>query len=432
MKYKLSILLMCILLVAGFSGFAFADEKFELKMYVGEVIDLDSFLIENQMLTAEEDMSWTSGNESVVQVNSSGRVEALESGKATIYAKDKNNSSRVATIKIEVVSMVDDFRLVKDSITIRIGEVVNLEYEITPVDGQDSVYNEEIEWTSSNLHIAEVDENGQVVGVKEGTTTIHAKTVDGNRKDDVTVVVSGLKEDILIDDGAKEVDIYVGGSHDFKATSDGIDVTLGVEWSSVIEDTLTIDDNGVAEGLEEGTTQVKAATWDKKKFDTIMVNVISMVKGITLSEKSVRLEHIDDTIDLDYTLIPAFEGLMPYEDDVKWTSSNSNIASVDGNGVVTAKDKGIARITATTVDGELEAYCTVTTLEDADEREVIVQKISLDHPVETLFVGQKYELPIVIEPANATETDLVFGTKIGSSSQVSKEEDDDDVMHYYF
>lgn len=47
--------------------------------------------------------------------------------------------------------------------------------------------------------------------------------------------------------------------------------------------------------------------------------------------------------------------------NVKWTSNNKKIATVDKNGYVTAKSKGVARITATTTDGSnLSATCTVT------------------------------------------------------------------------
>lgn len=46
--------------------------------------------------------------------------------------------------------------------------------------------------------------------------------------------------------------------------------------------------------------------------------------------------------------------------NVKWTSNNKKIATVDKNGYVTAKSKGVARITATTTDGSnLSATCTV-------------------------------------------------------------------------
>lgn len=47
--------------------------------------------------------------------------------------------------------------------------------------------------------------------------------------------------------------------------------------------------------------------------------------------------------------------------NVKWTSSNNKVATVDSNGYVTAKGKGTVRITATTTDGSnLSATCTVT------------------------------------------------------------------------
>lgn len=46
--------------------------------------------------------------------------------------------------------------------------------------------------------------------------------------------------------------------------------------------------------------------------------------------------------------------------DVKWTSSNNAVATVDATGKVTAISKGTAIITATTVDGNKKANCTVT------------------------------------------------------------------------
>lgn len=213
MKRIVSIVLITLIFTMCLSSVGFAEEKFEITMYVGEVIDLDSFLIENQILSAEENMCWTSGNERVVDINSSGRVEANEEGKSTIYARDKGNSSKIATIKIRVVSMVDDFHLKDEEISIKI------------------------------------------VGIKEGKAKIHAKTVDGNKKDYVVVTVSGIKADILIDDSIDEVQVYVGGEHSFKATNGGRDVTHGVEWSSGLNDVLEIDDDGVAEGKEPGRTQ---------------------------------------------------------------------------------------------------------------------------------------------------------------------------------
>ena len=45
---------------------------------------------------------------------------------------------------------------------------------------------------------------------------------------------------------------------------------------------------------------------------------------------------------------------------VKWTSTDTNVASVDSNGKVTAKDAGSCIIKATTNDGGFVAQCEVS------------------------------------------------------------------------
>lgn len=116
-----------------------------------------------------------------------------------------------------------------------------------------------------------------------------------------------------------------------------------------------------------------------------MVKIVSMVEDVELNHKTFNLSNIGDTVD--YTLISAIPGMEPFEDEVDWKSSNSSIAKVDGNGVVVAKDRGVALITATSVDGEVEAHCSITVKENADDREIPVGKVNLDNPVEELFVG---------------------------------------------
>ena len=46
--------------------------------------------------------------------------------------------------------------------------------------------------------------------------------------------------------------------------------------------------------------------------------------------------------------------------DIQWTSSDSDVASVSANGVVTGKGLGVATITATSADGRATASCLVT------------------------------------------------------------------------
>ena len=80
------------------------------------------------------------------------------------------------------------------------------------------------------------------------------------------------------------------------------------------------------------------------------------VTGVTLNEDKVTLT-VDETATLTATVVP--------EDatnkTVTWTSSHSNVATVE-NGIVTAKEKGTTTITVTTKDGGFSATCEVTVM----------------------------------------------------------------------
>ena len=85
-----------------------------------------------------------------------------------------------------------------------------------------------------------------------------------------------------------------------------------------------------------------------------------LVTSITLNEQEMTLN-----VGEEFTLIPA---ILPENADYKnviWSSSDSEVASVDTQGKVTALAAGNATITATTTDGSnLSASCQVTVVEE--------------------------------------------------------------------
>lgn len=71
----------------------------------------------------------------------------------------------------------------KDSITVKVGETVNLSFTIDP----DNTKNKTVTWTSSNESIAKVND-GTISGINEGDCTITVKTKNG-KTDTCSVVV---------------------------------------------------------------------------------------------------------------------------------------------------------------------------------------------------------------------------------------------------
>lgn len=70
---------------------------------------------------------------------------------------------------------------------------------------------------------------------------------------------------------------------------------------------------------------------------------------------------IGDTVELEYSVFPA----NAEEQSVLFESSDTNVAEIDADGVITAKAEGPCIITAATVDGGFSAYCSVTVLSTA-------------------------------------------------------------------
>lgn len=82
---------------------------------------------------------------------------------------------------------------------------------------------------------------------------------------------------------------------------------------------------------------------------------------------------------------------------IVWTSSNSNIASVDSEGRVTAKTVGVAKITATTEDFLFQSICNISVMP------IIATGIKLNTDSLELLIGEVYTLTYIITPPNTTD-----------------------------
>ena len=71
---------------------------------------------------------------------------------------------------------VTGISLDKTSVTLNTTDTYTLIANVDPIDAS----NKSVIWSSSDAAIATVDENGVVIGMKAGTATITATTVDGN------------------------------------------------------------------------------------------------------------------------------------------------------------------------------------------------------------------------------------------------------------
>ena len=146
----------------------------------------------------------------------------------------------------------------------------------------------------------------------------------------------------------------VGSSLSLTATvypSDAADKS--VTWSSSNTSIATVSGSGVVTAVGAGTAIITAKTNDGNYTAGCTVTVILHQTGVALDKSTLSLE-IGDNSTLTVMVSPAIGK------SVTWSSSNTSVATVSSNGVVTAVNAGTATITAKTIDGGYEANCTVT------------------------------------------------------------------------
>lgn len=100
--------------------------------------------------------------------------------------------------------------------------------------------------------------------------------------------------------------------------------------------------------------------------------------------------------------------------DVQWSSSDTSIATVDYDGMVTAVSIGNAVITAKTVFGGFTATCDITVISP-----IIVTSIALDKTSASLEAGETVTLTATVKPDNATDKTVTWSTSDASIATVT-------------
>lgn len=131
-----------------------------------------------------------------------------------------------------------------------------------------------------------------------------------------------------------------------------------INWTSCDEKVAKVSNTGVVTAIGVGKATITAVTVSGGKSASCVVLVTAdrvAVTGITLDKTTLTLSPSDKS-QLISTIAPADAT----NSNVKWSSDDDKIATVNATGEVTAVAIGTAKITVTTEDGDKTAVCTVT------------------------------------------------------------------------
>lgn len=183
--------------------------------------------------------------------------------------------------------------------------------------------------------------------------------------------------------------------------SDGADITAQDVMSSVFwtepdgincdDDIWEFEDDKLPILLNVGENQ----TGDLPEHLIKTLESVS-VTGVALDKTLVTLA-LGETLTLTAAVSPENASITT----VTWSSDNTNVATVNKNGLVFAKGGGAAKITVTTDDGGKTAVCTVNV-------HAPVASITLDKKSSVIQTGETIELSATVLPNEAANKNLLW------------------------
>ncbi|GHU83335.1 hypothetical protein AGMMS50284_6690 [Clostridia bacterium] len=132
-----------------------------------------------------------------------------------------------------------------------------------------------------------------------------------------------------------------------------------LDWGSSHVYIASMTQDGTVYGGMEGTATITAKTRDGSNVKASCIVTVkeptAKVTGVSLDKNTMSLNR-GDIGWLTAKVSPANAA----NKAVTWSSSNTNVATADNRGMITAKGSGTANITVKTTDGNKTAACTVT------------------------------------------------------------------------
>ena len=257
------------------------------------------------------------------------------------------------TKKVTILQPVR-YMYINDYGTVSVGKTRKFGTYIYP----ENASNKKSTWKSSNPKIATVDNNGNVKGIKKGTVTITATTVDGGYTSSVEVsVVAGVESIKLSNTSLTLLPDQWAYLTATISPSNADNQTL--EYISSNPDVVTAYNGGVWTN-KVGTAIITVRARDGSGVEAKCT--VKVVKTLPVSPTKVSLNKTSasilkgKTLQLTATVAPS----NATDKTVTWKSSNTKVATVSTTGKVTAKAAGTATITCTTKTGSKKATAKIT------------------------------------------------------------------------
>ncbi len=293
-------------------------------------------------------ITWTSGTPGIATVSSSGVVTAVATGTAVITATSGSASgSAQITVNPLPPAPVASVTVTPSTATLTPGGSVSL--TATTLDSaQHQLTGRSVTWLSSAPAVATVSSSGTVTAVATGSATITAMSEGKSGTAQITVNAPPPAPVATVTVSPSTMALLVGAtataSAETKDASGNVLPGRVVTWSSSAPAVASVSAQGLVTALGAGAATITATS--EGKIGTAQVTVsVPPVASVAITPATLSLAVGATGNESAVTKIAG--GVVVTGRTIVWSSKNTQIATVDAQGVVTAVAVGTDTLTAT-------------------------------------------------------------------------------------
>ena len=296
------------------------------------------------------EITWTSKKKAVASVNQKGLVTGKTVGNSMIMATSQNGYSTDCLVVCQ--AKITGIKINPVTANMTVGQKITLTATTSP-----EIVTEKVTWKSRNEDVAKVDNNGNVTGIGKGVVEIIAQNPGGTIQAVCTVTVKINPTEIRLNYSKLVLDKNSSNIPKLEATilPDTTYVNDNIIWDSSNKNVVTVE-NGNLTLIGNGEARITVST-ENGLTATCDVTVQTSITSIAVSSTSKKME-VNQTAQLTATVTPA-----DATEKVQWTSSNTDVATVNNTGLVTAKTSGTVTITVKNANGTKLVTCVVDVID---------------------------------------------------------------------
>lgn len=317
-----------------------------IKLEEGDSFEL-KYRITPESLQETAEIEWSSDDKSIARVRK-GKISGVSVGTTVIRAACEGGAE--ASVQVQVMPLEVTEFTIPSALTVPRDESIQVPVtELVPEHATAA----SIDWSIADESIAEWEISAgslYVTGLKNGTTTLTGEGSGVTRTCKITVeyvAVTGVS----VTAAKSSVEIGEESSVSVKISPSGASST-NLSWEASPAGVIEFDPQSLKfTGIAVGTATIKATAIKDKVSGSCTVTVTEPKLKVSSANPPAdqflcpdySFTHLHKTVQLNATM-----GGNPAE-GITWSSSNEDVATVDKNGLVTAKGHGVCYIYAQSV-----------------------------------------------------------------------------------